>query len=111
MVAIVAVPLNEQRYHNSLHFGAVLYTLYSARMSPENTHKLMGFYMEVLILGVMLYYMHGICFSKLFPIGCSYRVKSWENYMNLPTMQASDSVDVKAWIVSLPQEGLYNGPS
>ncbi len=23
------------------------YTPYSARMSPENTHKLMGFYMEV----------------------------------------------------------------
>ncbi len=27
---------------------------YSARMSPKNTHKLMGFYMEVLILGVIL---------------------------------------------------------
>ncbi len=26
-------------------------TLYSARMSPENTHKLMGLYMEVLIVG------------------------------------------------------------
>ncbi len=26
-------------------------------MSPENTHKLMGFYMEVLILGVILQYM------------------------------------------------------
>ncbi len=25
-------------------------------MSPENTHKLMGFYMEVLILGVVLQY-------------------------------------------------------
>ncbi len=32
----------------------VNYTPYSARMSPENTHKLMGFYMEVLILGVIL---------------------------------------------------------
>ncbi len=30
---------------------------YSARMSPENTHKLMGFYMEVLILGIILQYM------------------------------------------------------
>ncbi len=29
------------------------YTPYSARMSQENTHKLMGFYMEVLILGVI----------------------------------------------------------
>ncbi len=27
-----------------------LYTSYSARTSPENTHKLLGFYMEVLIL-------------------------------------------------------------
>ncbi len=26
-------------------------------MSPENTHKLMGFYTEVLILGIMLQYM------------------------------------------------------
>ncbi len=30
------------------------YTPYSARMSPENTHKLMGFYMEVLVLGIIL---------------------------------------------------------
>ncbi len=34
-------------------------------MSPENTRKLMGFYMEALILGVMLQYM--VCAS--FPIG------------------------------------------
>ncbi len=33
------------------------YTPYSARMSPETTHKLMGFYMEVLILGAILQYM------------------------------------------------------
>ncbi len=26
-------------------------------MNPENTHKLMGFYVEVLILGVILRYM------------------------------------------------------
>ncbi len=26
----------------------------AARMSPENTHKLMGFYIEVLMLGVIL---------------------------------------------------------
>ncbi len=30
-----------------------IYTLYSARMNPENVHKLMGFYMEVLILGII----------------------------------------------------------
>ncbi len=35
---------------------------HSARMCPENTRKLMGFYMEVLILGVVLQYI-------LFPIG------------------------------------------
>ncbi len=40
-------------------------------MSPENTYKLMGFYMEVLILGVILWYM----FSELFHIYRVYRVK------------------------------------
>ncbi len=39
-------------------------------MSPENTYKLVGFYMEVLILGVILQYMHGFCSFKLFPIEC-----------------------------------------
>ncbi len=29
------------------------YTPYSARMNPENTHQLMGFYMEALILGII----------------------------------------------------------
>ncbi len=38
-------------------------------MSPENTHKLMGFYMEGLILGVNTMYMF-FCFFKLFLIGC-----------------------------------------
>ncbi len=38
-------------------------------MSPENTHKLMGFYMEGLILGTNTMYML-FCFSKLFLIGC-----------------------------------------
>ncbi len=39
-------------------------------MSPENTHKLMGFYVEVIILGVIYTLVHGFCFFKLFPIGC-----------------------------------------
>ncbi len=38
-------------------------------MSPENTHKLMGFYMEGLILGVSTMYML-FCFFKLFLVGC-----------------------------------------
>ncbi len=39
-------------------------------MSPENTQlKLMGFYMEGLILGVNTMYML-FCFFKLFLIGC-----------------------------------------
>ncbi len=38
-------------------------------MSPENTHKLMGFYMEGLILGVNTMYML-FCFFKLFLVGC-----------------------------------------
>ncbi len=32
-------------------------------MSPENTHKLMGFYMEGLILGVILQYMVSVSLS------------------------------------------------
>ncbi len=36
-------------------------------MSPENTHKLMGFYMEVLILGVNTLY-RLFCFFKPFPM-------------------------------------------
>ncbi len=35
-------------------FLAWPYTAYSACMSPENTHKLMGFYVEVFILGIIL---------------------------------------------------------
>ncbi len=38
-------------------------------MSPDNTHKLIGFYMEVLILGANTMYML-FCFFKLFLIGC-----------------------------------------
>ncbi len=38
-------------------------------MSPENTHKLMGFYMEGLILCVNTMYML-FCFFKLFLVGC-----------------------------------------
>ncbi len=38
-------------------------------MSPENTHKLMGLYMEGLILvGITLYML--FCFFKQFLIGC-----------------------------------------
>ncbi len=46
---------------------------YSARLSPESTHKLMGFYMymymEVLILGIILHYMVSAPL-KLVHIGC-----------------------------------------
>ncbi len=38
-------------------------------MSPENTHKLMDFYMEVLILSVMLQYMVSASLSFV-PTGC-----------------------------------------
>ncbi len=37
-------------------------------MSPENTHKPMGFYMEVLVLGVILQYMVSASLS-CFPEG------------------------------------------
>ncbi len=39
-------------------------------MSPETMHKIMGFYMEVLILGVILQYMVSASLSYLIPIGC-----------------------------------------
>ncbi len=38
-------------------------------MSPENTHKLMGFYMEGLMLGVNTVHML-FCSFKRFLIGC-----------------------------------------
>ncbi len=47
-------------------------------MSPENTHKLMGHYMEVLILGVLQQDSHGFSFFKLFPIGCKGLINSLE---------------------------------
>ncbi len=31
-------------------------------MSPENTHKVMGFYMEILILGAIYTLVHGFFF-------------------------------------------------
>ncbi len=37
-------------------------------MNPETTHKLVGFYMEVLILGIILQYMVSASF-KVFLIG------------------------------------------
>ncbi len=36
------------------NYGDLTDPLYSTCMRPENTHKLMGFYMEILILGVIL---------------------------------------------------------
>ncbi len=44
-------------------------------MSPENTHKLMILYIEVLIPGVILQYIYSFCFYKPFPIGRKVRVK------------------------------------
>ncbi len=37
-----------------LQYSSLHYTPYSARMSLENTHKLMRFYVEGLILGAIL---------------------------------------------------------
>ncbi len=46
-------------------------------MSPETTHKLMGFYMEVLIYTRCYTLVHGFCFFNLFPIYRVYRVKAF----------------------------------
>ncbi len=49
--------------------GIEHYTPYSARRSPENTHKLIGFYKEG--FNTRRYTLvHGFCFFKLFSIGC-----------------------------------------
>ncbi len=50
--------------------GEYHYAPYSVRMSPENTHKLMGF----LYGGFNTRHyslVHGFCFFKVFPIGCT----------------------------------------
>ncbi len=51
-------------------------------MSPENTHKLMGFYMAGLILGVNTLY-RLFCFFKLFLIGCIGLIKGRDSYIKL----------------------------
>ncbi len=43
---------------------------YSARMSPENTHKLMGFYRKVLVTTRRFTLVNGFCFFMLFLMGC-----------------------------------------
>ncbi len=51
----------------SAFYKLFLWTVnYSARISPETTHKLMGFCMEVLILGVIL--------QSMVYVAVSYRV-------------------------------------
>ncbi len=55
-------------------------------MSPEYTHKLMGLYMEVLILGVNYTSVHGFCFfNSLLPNDaiwrhdlCELSISLWE---------------------------------
>ncbi len=44
----------EQKGPTASWLNKVNYRCTCARMGPENTHKLMGFYTEVLILGVLL---------------------------------------------------------
>ncbi len=43
-----------QEHRVRMYALTLAYTPYSAHMSPENTHKHMGFYMEDLILGDVL---------------------------------------------------------
>ncbi len=51
MTDISAIGPKELTQHGKL---SPIHPIYSTRMSPENTHKLMGLYKEVLILGVIL---------------------------------------------------------
>ncbi len=48
-----------------------LSTPYSAHMSPENTHKLMGFYIALLILGIVLY-MVSASLSRVYRVNPKY---------------------------------------
>ncbi len=50
----VWVTTYRKQYLHTSGFNTINCTPYSARMSPENTHKLMGFHMEDSILGVIL---------------------------------------------------------
>ncbi len=56
-------------------YSGYRYTPYSTRMSPENTHKHMGLYMEVLILDVT----HVFCFVKLFSMGRIRLTLNWQH--------------------------------
>ncbi len=60
------------------------YTPYNAHMSPDNTHKLMGIYMEGLVLDVNTMYML-FRFFKLFPIGCI-ELRVYLSAMPIPTV-------------------------
>ncbi len=51
-------------------------------MSPENTHKLMGFYMEDLTLGVNTLY-RLFCFFKLFLMGFIGIAQWWRGVIRL----------------------------
>ncbi len=42
--------------------------MYSARMSPENTHMLMGCYTKVLILAIILQYMVSASLSWVYRV-------------------------------------------
>ncbi len=74
-------------------------------MSPEKTHKLMGFYMEVLIhvLGVTYTLVHAFCFFKLFPIGLTIFYDCHQGSMH-------GSITVSKWS-SKPDSHIPCGPS
>ncbi len=60
-------------------------------MSLENTHKLMGFYMEGLILGVNTMYML-FCFFKLFLVECIVNIS-----LSNPCRYGSDKATIPSW--------------
>ncbi len=70
---------------------------------PRQSHKLMGFYMEVSIAGVVLQYMDSFCFFKVFLIGpvhawcigleCKYRSAKEETILQLAIQLYSSCVD------------------
>ncbi len=67
-------------------------------MSPENSYRFMGFYMEGLILGVNRMYML-FCFFKLFLIGCTLTQEepNWVN-KTFPCMNRHQNISLASLV-------------
>ncbi len=81
------------------------YTPYSTRMSPEITHKLMGIYIEVLILGVYLSTWFLLLYAVSYRV---YRVKLW--YWALGVLCPAALCDARSLQMWIKRDGSVQGP-